>query len=200
MKTRNQNEALKFFEINDVPSDMKTLNTMYKRLALKYHPDKNNGEEKFTALYQELQEHYKTLGEIIKSQKAHDKTSSGDEDADEFTIFSQFNFAGYYDKKNLISHTIIIKKNTGSFWQTVLERHYGPHEQALETGGFKFRVKGFAVDGGTHDIFVTCYPRTKEPKLFIQSNSQYANDIYVTNELPILFSEVKKEANKGSVG
>ena len=118
MKTRNQNEALKFFEINDVPSDMKTLNTMYKRLALKYHPDKNNGEERFKELYQELQEHYKTLGEIIKSQKAHDKSS--DEEADEFHIFSHFNF-GYYDKKNQISHSIMIKRVTGGLWQTILD-------------------------------------------------------------------------------
>ena len=198
--TKNLNEALKFFEINDVPSDMKLLNTMYKKLALKYHPDKNNGEEKFTELYKELQHHYKQIGEHIKSQKAHDK-ASGDEEADEYCdIFSHFNFAGYYDKKNLISHTIIIRSDTGPLWQTVLERQYGPPEQALETGGFKFRVKGFGVDDGGHDIFVTCYPRTKEPKLFIQSKSQYGNDIYVTNELPRLFSEVNKEASRGSLG
>ena len=199
MKTRNQNEALKFFEINDVPSDMKTLNTMYKRLVLKYHPDKNNGEERFKELFQELQEHYKTLGEIIKSQKAYDKSS--DEDADEFQIFSHFNFAGYCDKKNLISHSIIIKRVTGGLWQTILERHYGPPEQMVNKDtGFKFKVKGFVVDGEAHNIFVTCFPRTKEPKLFIQSDSQYANDIYVSNELPILFSEVKKEASRGSIG
>ena len=56
------------------------------------------------------------------------------------------------------------------------------------------------MDDGGHDIFVTCYPRTKEPKLFIQSKSQYGNDIYVTNELPRLFSEVNKEASRGSIG
>ena len=71
--SKDMEEALKFFGLNDVPGSIKDLNSMYRKLSLKHHPDKNAGSDESTILYQHLQNYYKLIGDFVISNDTPNK-------------------------------------------------------------------------------------------------------------------------------
>ena len=76
-------EALAFLEITEVPRTMKDLNKVYRKLSLKYHPDKNSGSSESTKQYQDLQMFYKRLGDYVLSNNVNNVNMNDNHDQDE---------------------------------------------------------------------------------------------------------------------
>ena len=78
-------EALAFLEITEVPRTMKDLNKVYRKLSLKYHPDKNSGSSESTKQYQDLQMFYKRLGDYVLSNNVNmNVNNDGDQEDEQF--------------------------------------------------------------------------------------------------------------------
>ena len=177
-------DALSYFSFDDIPT-MKELNTSYRRLALKKHPDKNGGSDAAKEDYQNLQNFYKQIGNYIVENESNDKT---DEERDHVATFKSFNF----DQKNTYSHTIFIEIKLVKAWKQVLISKIGEPEDK-GSSGLIFRLKDFKLNDEVFSITVTLYesPKDNQPKLHIQG-SQYANNEFTLKELPSLYAEVRK--------
>ena len=179
-------EALKFLQFDDIPS-MKELNTRYRKLALIKHPDKNGGSDSAKEDYQHLLNCYRLIGNYIVDNVTDDDAT--EEEMDHVTTFKNFNF----DQRNKYSHTILIENKLTFAWRKVLVGKIGDPEDKGHNGMI-FRLKEFKVDEDVFSITVTLYeaPKDNQPKLHIQSSSQYANDEFTLKELPALYTEVRK--------
>ena len=178
-------EALKFLQFDDIPS-MKELNTTYRKLALIKHPDKNGGSDSAKEDYQHLLNCYRLIGNYIVDNMTDDST---EEEIDNVTTFKNFNF----DQRNKYSHTILIENKWTFAWRKVLVGKIGDPEDKGHNGMI-FRLKEFKVNEDVFSITITLYeaPKDNQPKLHIQSSSQYANDEFTLKELPALYTEVRK--------
>ena len=69
-----------------------------------------------------------------------------------------------------------------------------PQDLTQKNHGLKFQVLNFIVNDETFTITVTLWETTKEnePKLHIQSSKQFANDMFIMENLPEYYSEVRK--------
>ena len=177
-------EAMTYFKYDNVPS-MKELNSKYRQLALKMHPDKNGGSAEATENYQNLLKYYKVIGEKILEECSNTDENNDEEEVDNVTIFKNFN----WDQKNTLSHTIFLEKDRVPAWRKVLTSKCGDPED-LRNNGLKFQVPNFVVDEESLTITVTLYVTTN--KLHIQSSSQFANDMFILHELSNYYSEVRK--------
>ena len=200
MSAENMNnklqEALKFFGIDKVPS-MKELNSEYRRLALLKHPDKNSGSKEATEDYQNLLMYYRIIGDYIVANNVKDNDVSAEEQ-DNVNTFNNFNF----DKSNKGSHTIFIEKDLVNNWKMILSQKFGIHEDKGKQHGLIFKVMDFQVNDEVFSITITLWgnPKDNKPKLLIQNPKQFATDIFVTKELPELYSEVRKLSGAAAIG
>ena len=171
---------------DDIPT-MKELNTRYRRLALLKHPDKNGGSDKSKEEYQQLQNHYKVLGNFI----VETDVDRDEEERDHVTTFKNFNF----DKRNSKSHTILLENKLTKAWKEVLIRKYNEPENK-GTNGLIFKLENFSVNEEIFIVTITLYedPNDKQPKLHIQGPSQFVNDEFTLTELPSLYAEVRKSS------
>ena len=142
MYPENVKEAMLFMRIDMMPSSMKHLKLTFLKLSLEMHPDKNSSTREATVMYQQLQQHYRVLGDyLVANQKKDDL-----EDSDEIEIFKAFNHAHENEK----SFTIFLDTSTLQNWRSVLTGEYGPHEVPKDPNGkdiygLMFRAYGFAV-------------------------------------------------------
>ena len=74
----------------------------YKVLALKFHPDKNNGDPKFEAKFKEIAEAYSVLSDFVKEKASRGPTKGYE------APFRKYNRKGEYSKSSF-----------RSFWETV---------------------------------------------------------------------------------
>lgn len=94
----------------------------YKKLAMKYHPDRNNNEKDAEVKFKEINEAYSVLSDPQKKQQYdlggysfNDNSNFNNNFYDQFNdIFSQFNF-GFNQRRN--SQTFILNL---SFWEAAL--------------------------------------------------------------------------------
>ena len=177
-------EAMTYFKYDKIPS-MKELNSKYRQLALKMHPDKNGGSAEATENYQNLLKYYKVIGEKILEEFTNANENTNEEEKDNMTIFKNFN----WDQKNTLSHTIFLENDRVPAWRKVLTGKCGEPED-LASHGLKFQVPNFTVNEESVTITVTLYETTK--KLHIQSSSQFANDMFILHELSEYYAEVRK--------
>ena len=199
MSDENMNkiqEALKFFGMDNVPS-MKELNSRYRKLALLKHPDKNSGSKEATEDYQNLLMYYKIIGDFIVENNVKDNDVS-EEEQDNVNIFENFNF----DQRNKGSHTIFVEKDMVNNWKRILTEKFGIHENKGKQNGLIFKANEFEVNEEMFSITITLWenPKDDKPKLLIQNPKQFASDIFVTRELPELYSEVRKLSGAAAVG
>ena len=184
-------EALSFLNFDKIPSTMKELNRKYRQMALCLHPDKNGGTSEATENYQNLLKCYRIIGDEIIENGSNTNENTDDEEKDNVALFKNFNF----DQKNKLSHTIFLEKECVSAWRKVLTSKCGePQDLTQKNHGLKFQVLNFIVNDETFTITVTLWETTKEnePKLHIQSSKQFANDMFIMENLPEYYSEVRK--------
>ena len=183
-KTDMIREALKYLNLDEVPS-MKELNTLYRKLALIKHPDKNGGSDAAKEDYQVLQKFYKLIGNHI----IENETDVSDEEGDHIKAFKNFN----HDQKNKFCHTIMIEKKLSAAWKQVLTSKIGEPENKGKNG-LIYKVSEFSFNNELFTITVTLYeaPKDGKPKIHIQSPSQLANDEFTLKELPLFYEEVRK--------
>ena len=193
--SKDMEEALKFFGLNDIPGSIKDLNSLYRKLSLKHHPDKNAGSDESTILYQHLQNYYKLIGDFVIS---NDTPNSGNDEEESYnrSLFKEIFCKNNTDKRNTHCHSIIIDRKLAKQWKTVLDKELGqptkigPHGQSI----YKDVVYKITQDdfSSTRPVTVTLFDNVKEPKLHLQSGSQVLNDYYVLEELPVFYAEVRK--------
>ena len=173
-------EALKFFNLDNVPHTMKELNSQYRKLSLKVHPDKNNGSEESKEQFQLLHMHWRTLGNEVLANNCDVNNVSEDERFN-MDLFKEFN----KDQRNMESHTVIIEDELAEIWALVLEARYGKPETKEGGCGLIFRH----WINSTLKFTITLYVKPKtdpRSKLHIQSPSQRLNNDYVF-AFPVLF-------------
>ena len=200
--TEDIKEALRFFEIEDVPRTIKDLNSMFRKLSLRYHPDKNSGSAESTQQYQYLQTMYKRLGDFVLSNDEND--NAGVEEEERFNrdifrdLFKHFN----KDKTNMYCHVVVIEQDIAHLWKTVMDNHLGtPETQQYK---YIYKARQYTVNDetlvSTRPITVSLFEDVKEPKIHIQSGSQVHNEYYVLYELPRMYQEVRKLSPAHSFG
>ena len=172
-------EALKFFEIADVPGTMKDLNKLYRKLSLRFHPDKNSGSAESTEKYQELQMHYKRLGDYVLSNNVNmNVNNDGDQEEEQFNrdLFRDMFNKNNTDKKNLYDHVVVIEKHLAKLWKPVFEKYLGQHEAQGPHRQYIYKDRQYTINNGdlvsARPITVTLYDDVKEPKIHVQSGSQ----------------------------
>lgn len=84
----------------------------YRKLASKYHPDKNSGSKEAEEKFKEIAEAYETLGNSEK-RTAYDRNKNGGFKNDFFESFRDFSFGGRPDRLNL---AVVIDK-----WASIKE-------------------------------------------------------------------------------
>ena len=192
--TEDIKEALRFFEIEDVPRTIKDLNSMFRKLSLRYHPDKNSGSAESTQQYQYLQTMYKRLGDFVLSNDENDNAGVEEEERFNRDIFRELFKHFNKDKTNMYCHVVVIEQNIAHLWKTVMDNHLG----TPETQQYKhiYKARQYTVNDeslvSTRPITVTLYNDVQEPKIHIQSCSQVHNGYYVLYELPRMYQEVRK--------
>ena len=199
-------EALKFFEIADVPGTMKDLNKLYRRLSLKYHPDKNSGSPESTKQYQELQMHFKRLGDYVLSNNVNmNVNNDGDQEDEQFNrdLFRDMFKKNNKDKKNQHCHVVVIERHLAKLWKPVFEKYLGQHESQGPHRQYIYKDRQYTVNDellvSARPITVTLYDDVQEPKIHIQSGSQVHNGYYVLYELPRLYQEVRASVPPGKM-
>ena len=90
-------------------STQEEIKKAYRKLASKYHPDKNSGSKDAEEKFKEIAEAYETLGNPDK-RKVYDSSKRGFKN-DFFDSFRDFSFGGRADFRNL---AIIVDK-----WTTI---------------------------------------------------------------------------------
>ena len=180
-------EALSFLNFDKIPS-MKELNRKYRQMALCLHPDKNNGTKEATENYQNLLKYYRIIGDKILEEATDMNENTDDEEKDNVAIFRNFNV----DQKNKLSHIILLEKDHVSAWRKVLISKCGdPQDLTQRNHGLKFQVLNFIVNDESFTITITLWETTKE-KFHIQSSKQFANDMFIMQNLPEFYAEVRK--------
>ena len=125
-----------YYEILGVDNncDINEIKKAYKKLALKYHPDKNNGDKESELKFQEVAEAYAVLNDPNK-RKMYDLTG----EADDF----QFNMGEDFDPFSLFNN--IFKSHMDSFANMKYEKNFDLGEILGNMNGFQIPVKGVRV-------------------------------------------------------
>lgn len=125
-----------YYEILGVDNncDINEIKKAYKKLALKYHPDKNNGDKESELKFQEVAEAYSVLNDPNK-RKMYDLTGESDD--------FQFNVGEDFDPFSLFN--TIFKSHLDSFANMKYEKNFDLGEILGNMGGFQIPVKGVRV-------------------------------------------------------
>ena len=194
-------EALQFFEFEDVPRTIKDLNSAFRKLSLRYHPDKNSGSAESTEKYQYLQIMYKRLGDFVLSND--ENGSIGEEEDERFNrdIFRDLFNNSNKDKQNTYCHVVVIEKDLALHWKAVLDKRLGVPKTQAHKHIYKHQ---YTVNEeslvSTRPATVTLYDNAREPKIHIQSGSQVHNGYYALHELPMMYQQVRKLSPAHSAG
>ena len=192
-------EALQIFELDNVPGTIKELNSVFRKLSLKYHPDKNSNSAESTEQFKVLQIHYKRLGDYVLSHIVPNIV--GDDEDEKFNrdLFREMFREKNTDKTNTYCHTIIIEKELALLWKPVLDKYLGQHQSKGPHDQYIYKDFQYAINEGTMvhrmPITVTLYATVKEPKIHIQSGSQVHNGHYILFELPQMYQELRKQCS-----
>ena len=67
------NQVKDYYKILELPTtaSLQDIKRSFRRLALRYHPDKNNGSHMAAAHFREIQEAYQTLSDPKKREAYH---------------------------------------------------------------------------------------------------------------------------------
>jgi len=100
-----------YYEVLGVPEGAKAdeIKKVYRKLASKYHPDKNGGSKEAEEKFKEIAEAYDTLSNDQKRRAYDSSRRSNNLRNDFFDSFRDFSFGGRNDFRNL---TVIIDKWT----------------------------------------------------------------------------------------
>ena len=125
-----------YYEILGVDnnSDINEIKKSYKKLALKYHPDKNNGDKEAELKFQEVAEAYAVLTDPEK-KRVYDLTG----DADGFDL----NFSDNFDPFSLFNN--IFKSHLNNFANMKYEQNIDINELLGGISSFQIPVKGVKV-------------------------------------------------------
>jgi hypothetical protein len=173
--------VLGFTDLSHIPK-LKDINKKYRKLALKIHPDRNDGSKESTILFQKLNNAYEVAG------KAAENIAPEKEDNEEVIarkMFQQFSFSSV--KENCSSFTIITEKSLYPIWCKVLDASFGSPVE-LNSHGKKFTVVDTCADERSK-LYLTLY---KTGKVLIQAagNNHSLNLHFVNHHLEDLYVQV----------
>ncbi|MDR1460712.1 MAG: molecular chaperone DnaJ [Campylobacteraceae bacterium] len=102
-----------YYEILEVDrsADNETIKKAYRKLALKYHPDRNQGDKKAEEKFKQINEAYQVLSDLNK-REIYDKYGKNGLDRQGFSHFSEQNYED-------------IMGDLGSIFESVFGRNFG---------------------------------------------------------------------------
>jgi curved DNA-binding protein CbpA len=163
---------------NSTESEIKTA---YRKLSLKFHPDKNDGDEFFTERFKEIQEAYEILSNPTRKQN-YDKQKKSNS--------SESQNGAYSHKTNFTPEIEYFKTNKTSFeydeeitfsWKTINSDKVilKPFGQVPTIGEKTYKIKDFKSPLLTFELYAENTNIGRQTKKLIKLSNKTFQELYV---------------------